>query len=1063
MVKLTEFLIRNRLAVVFLTVFLFFYGFYSLKKTPIDAIPDLSDVQVIVYAKWIGQVPQVVEDQLTYPLVTNMMGVPKVKTVRGYSVPNYSLVFIIFEDGTDLYWARSRVLEKLATIRGQLPKEADIQLGPDATGVGWVYQYALVSKTRTLDELWALQNFYVKYALLSVPDVSEVASVGGFEKEYRVLIKPEKLYQYRLSLKDVYRAVKRSNIERGGKYVEINEREFLLRAVGYAQTKEDLENTVIADRHGVPIRVKDVAKVIETPAFRMGVADYNGMGDTVGGIVVMRFGADAYKVIKNVKAKVEEIKKGLPPDVEIIPVYDRSTLIERAIETLKSKLIEESIVVILIISIFLFHFRSSLVILIFLVVSLLATFITMNHLGITSNIMSLGGIAIAIGTMVDAAIVLIENVHRRREEGEELVEAVIHSARDVGKPIFLALLIVTVSFVPLFALEGQAGRLFKPLVATKTLSMVVAAIISVVIVPVLIYYLVRGRIPPEEKNPIVRVLIKLYSPFFHAAVKLRYLVLVLTLIVGASTVYLYEKLGREFMPPLNEGTLLYMPTTVPSLSRVEALRIINIQDRILAQFPEVQSVFGKAGRAETATDPAPISMIETFITLKPEEEWRKVKEERFYSNWNIPEGLKNLLRKVFPEERPISYTELIREMDKAISMPGLSNMWTMPIKGRIDMITTGIQTPLGIKIYGDDIRKLNKVAQEIEQTLKGTEGIMSIFGERSANASYIEIRPKREALDRYGLTVEDVNGAIASLFANSPVSVMVLGRERYNITLGVPIDYRYDLESLMLPLKGKLIPLSAVADIVRTESPISIKSENGLLTSYVFITPSPDTDMGTVIARAEKVLKESLELPKGYYYEWSGQFEYWKKALENLKVIIPVVILMIILLVYFTFNKLFETFLVLLTLPIATFGGVLLMYILDYNISIASIAGFLALLGIAAEMGIVMVVYIQNALLHHATEEGGRLKSKQDAFEAIYEGAVKRIRPISMTFSAILLGLIPIMMGHGTGGEVMSRIAAPMVGGVLSTFVIVLLFVPALYAIYVEIVMRKKLRNNESS
>ncbi len=1054
MEKLTAWVLRNKVAIIFVSLFLLFYGFYSLKKTPIDAIPDLSDVQVIIYSEWIGQVPQVIEDQLTYPLVTNMMGIPRVKTVRGYSVPNYSLVFIIFEDGTDLYWARSRVLEKLATIRGMLPKEADIQLGPDATGVGWVYKYVLVSKTRTLDELWALQNFYIKYALLSVPDVAEVASVGGFEKEFRVLIKPEKIYQYGLTLKDVYNAIKRTNIEVGGKYVEINEREFLIRAMGYAQSKEDIENTVVAYRNGVPIRIKDIATVIETPAYRMGVADFNGMGDTVGGIVIMRFGADAYKVIKNIKAKIEEIKRGLPEDVELITVYDRSELIERAIDNLKSKLIEETIVVLLVVGIFLFHIQSALVIIIFLIISLLTTFITMNHLGITSNIMSLGGIAIAIGTMVDAAIVLVENVHKRLERGEDLYNAIVHSARDVGKPIFLALLIVTVSFVPMFALEGQAGRLFKPLVATKTLSMLVAAIISVFIVPVLIYIFVRGKIPYEEKNPIVRLLIKVYDPVFHLAIKLRYFMLVLFVLIGVATVYLYEKLGREFMPVLNEGTLLYMPTSVPSVSRQEIFRIINIQDRILAQFPEVVTVFGKAGRADTATDPAPFSMIETFITLKPQEEWRKVKVERFYSDWNIPEPLKDILRKIFPEERPMTLAELIREMDEAISVPGLSNMWTMPIKGRIDMITTGIQTPLGIKIYGDDINTLNELAQRVEQLLRNVDGIMSIFGERSARASYIEIRPKREVLERYGLTVEDINMAIAKLFANAPASTMILGRERYSITLGVPLDYRYDLENLMLPLKGKLIPLSAVADIVRTESPISIKSENGMLVSYVFITPDPNVDMGTVIERAEKVLKEHLQLPKGYWYEWSGQFEYWKKALENLKVIIPVVILSIVLLVYFTFNRLFETLLTLTTLPVATFGGVLLMYILDYNISIAAIAGFLALLGIAAEMGIVMVVYIQNSL-----KELGEIRSKEEAFEAIYRGAVKRIRPIFMTFSAILLGLLPIMKGHGTGSEVMSRIAAPMVGGILSTFIIVLIFVPAIYAIYVEFIAWRKSRS----
>ena len=1051
MERFTEFILKNRIAILFASLFLLLYGYYSLKKTPIDAIPDLSDVQVIIYSEWIGQVPQVIEDQLTYPLVTNMMGVPKVKTVRGYSVPNYSLVFVIFEDGTDLYWARSRVLEKLATIRDQLPKEATVQLGPDATGVGWVYQYALVSEKRSLDELWTLQNFYIKYALLSVPDVAEVASVGGFKREYRVLVKPEKLYQYGISLKDIYTAAKKTNVELGGKYVEINEREYLIRLVGYVKNKKEIKKTVIVERNGVPIRIEDVAEVLEVPAYRMGVADFNGKGDTVGGIVVMRFGADAYKVIKEVKKKLEEIKKGLPEDVKIVPVYDRSRLIEGAVNNLKEKLIEESIVVLLVVSLFLFHIRSAFVIIVFLILSILATFIAMNHLGITSNIMSLGGIAIAIGTMVDAAIVLVENIHRRLENGEDLKTAIIHSASDVGKPIFFALLIVTVSFVPLLALKGQAGRLFTPLVATKTLSMLLASILSVVVVPVLAYYLIRGKIPGEEKNPLVKILVKIYDKIFHISVKLRYLLLILFFGLIGGSLYFYEKLGREFMPPLFEGSLLYMPTTTPSVSREEILRVINVQDRILAQFPEVESVFGKAGRADTPTDPAPLSMVETFIMLKPPEEWRKVKVERFYSDWDIPQWAKNILRKLFPEERPITYEELIREMDKAISVPGLTNMWTMPIKGRIDMITTGIQTPLGIKIYGDDVDKLNELAQEVEKLLRNVDGIMSVFGERSSRGSYIEIIPKREALERYGLTIGDINQALSALLANSEVSTFIYGRERYSITLGLPLDYRYDLENLMIPLKDKLVPLSAVAHIVKRESPVSIKSENGLLVSYVLITPDPEKDMGSIIKNADRILKEKLKLPKGYYYEWSGQYEYWKKALEDLKVIIPSVILLIILLVWFTFNRLFETALVLLTLPAAIFGGVFLMYINGYNVSIASIAGFLALLGIAAEMGIVMVVYIKNSLKE--LPEGF---TKKEAFEAIYHGAVKRIRPKFMTFSAILVGLLPIFLGKGTGSEVMSRIAAPMVGGIISTIIVVLIFIPALYAIYLDLKLARK-------
>ncbi len=1008
MKDLVELLLKHRLITLIFIAFLLLYGYYALKKTPIDALPDLTDTQVIIYSEWMGQSPQVIENQLTYPLSSAMLGLPRVKAVRGYSVPNYSLVYVIFEDGTDLYWARSRVLEKLSSIRSQLPSQARVELGPDATGLGWVYQYVVYSGKRSLDELWSLQNFYIKYALLSVPNVAEVASVGGFEREYRVTLKPELLTYYGLSLQDVAKAVAGSNLETGGKYLELNGREFIIRAGGYVREKEDIERAVIKEVGGIPIRVGDVAKVVETPAFRMGTADYNGMGNVVGGIVVMRFGADAYKTIQEVKERLEEIKRGLPEDVKIVPVYDRSDLIERAISHLWRVLLEESLVVVVVIGIFLLSLSLSLSILVFLVLSLLGIFILMNHMGINSNIMSLGGIAIAIGTMVDAGIVLVEAFSRKREEGKDIRTAIVESASEVGKPVFFALLVVAVSFVPMLALKGQAGRLFEPLVITKTLSMLVASLLSLLIFPTLLYYFGRGRVLPEEKNPVVRLLIKLYTPLFHLSIRLRYALLIVALLSIPATYLLYKNIGREFMPDLREGTILYMPITAPSISIQEAQRLITLQDRIIKSFPEVETVFGKAGRASTPTDPAPLSMVETTIVLKPESQWRK----------------------------GMTYEKLIEELDKALQMPGLINSWTMPIKGRIDMITTGIRTPIGIKVYGKDIDELSRLLEELENALQGMEGVMSLYAERLSGATYIEIIPLRDRLGLYGLSLEELTFAVENLLANSPVSVYVSGRERYNITLGVPIDYRENLESLVLPLKDKLIPLKAVAELRKVEGPMEIKSENGMLVAYVYITPKPGADMGRLVEEGERRIKESISLPTGYFYRWSGQFEYWKSAMEDLKVIVPLVLLTIILLVYLSLGRLFETLLVLFTLPSSLLGGFLLMWLFDYKLSIASIAGFLALLGVAAEMGIVMVVYIMKVL------EKGESKSLE---EAIYEGAVKRIRPKSMTMLTIVAGLLPAVYLQGTGSEVISRIALPMLGGVVSSFLTALFLVPALY------------------
>ncbi|MCS7284457.1 MAG: CusA/CzcA family heavy metal efflux RND transporter, partial [Hydrogenobacter thermophilus] len=981
-----EALLKYRFTIFVLVGFLLLYGVYSVRKTPIDALPDLTDTQVIIYSEWMGQVPQVIEDQLTYPLVSSMLGLPKVKAVRGYSMPNYSLVYVVFEDGTDIYWARSRVLEKLSSIRSQLPSYARVELGPDATGVGWVYQYALYSESRSLDELLSLQRFYIKYALLSVPNVAEVADVGGFEREYRVVLNPEHLRHYGVSLEDVARAVRGANLETGGKYVEINGREFLIRARGYAKDRADIENAVVKEINGVPIRVKDLGRVVETPALRMGTADLNGMGNTVGGIVVVRYGADAYKTIQEVKKKIEEVKKGLPEDVKILPVYDRSELIQKAIKHLWRVLLEESLVVVLVVAIFLLNIFQSLAIIVFLVLSLLGTFILMNHLGVNSNIMSLGGIAIAIGTMVDAGIVLIEAFSRKREEGKDIKTAIVESTAEVGKPIFFALLVVAISFVPMLALKGQAGRLFGPLVLTKTLAMLVASVLSLLVFPVLLYYLGRGRVLAEEKNPIVRALIKLYEPLFRLSVRLRYFILFLVLLSFPLSYFLYESLGREFMPDLREGTLLYMPTTAPGISIQEVQRLLTLQDKVIKSFPEVEVVFGKAGRANTPTDPAPLSMIETIISLKPQEEWRK----------------------------SMTYEKLISELDRALQFPGVVNSWTMPIKGRIDMISTGIRTPLGIKVFGSDINTLSELVLEFERALQGMEGVMSVYADRLTGSTYVEIIPDREKLALYGLRLEDVVSAVEMLLANSPVSVYISGRERYSITLGVPRDYRQDLENLILPLGDKAVPLKAVAQVKKVESPAEIKSENGLLTAYVYITPKPGADMGKVLQEGERRIKESVKLPSGYYYQWSGQFEYWQKALQDLKLIVPLVLLLVVLLVYLSLGRVFETLLVLLTLPSSLLGGFLFMWLFGYRLSIASIAGFLALLGIAAEMGIVMVVYIMKAL-----QERGDKAFK----EAIYEGAVRRIRPTAMTVLAISAGLLPAVYLKGVGAEVISRIA----------------------------------------
>lgn len=1013
MYRLIDILIKYRLVILSLCIFIFFYGLYSIKKMPVDAIPDLTDTQVIVYSKWIGQSPSVIENQITYPIVSNLMGLAKVKSVRGYSMPNYSIVYIIFQDGVDLYWARSRVLEKLSSIKDSLPPQASIELSPDATGVGWIYQYVSVSKSMSLDKLWSIQNFYLKYGLLSVENVADVVSVGGFEKEFRVILDPKKCLQFNVSLEEIINALKETNKETGGKYIEYNSREFIVRSKGYVSSIDDIKNTVVKVKDSVPIKIGDFAKVIETPALRMGTADFNGLGNTVGAVVIMRSNANAYKTIQQVKEKLNILKGGLPSDVEIIPVYDRSKFIEDSINHLKKVLIEESFVVVVVIGLFLLSITLGVVVVIFLVLSVLSTFIFMDFFNVSSNIMSLGGIAIAVGTMVDASIVLIESFVKRREEGKSVVEAIKESFSEVGKPIFLALLIVAVSFVPLLSLKGQAGKLFEPLVLTKTFSMLTASVLSLIVVPVLIYYLGKGKFIPEERHPVVRFFIKIYTPLFFLALKYRYLILLLIPVSIVGNYLIYKNLQKEFMPQLNEGVIMYMPITSAGISIQESQRLLTLQDKIIKSFPEVETVFGKAGRADTPTDPAPLSMIETIITLKPTDTWRK----------------------------GMTYENLISKLDRELKLPGVVNSWTMPIRGRIDMISTGIRTPLGIKVYGSDINQTLELAKNVEIALTGMEGVMSVFAERSSYSTYLDIVPDREKLGLYGLRVEDVAKTVEYLFGNTPVSVYISGRERYNITLGIPRDLRQYPEEVLLALNDKFIPLKAVAEIKKTSSPAEIKSENGLFVSYVYITPKQDADITKIVQTATEKINKEVNFPTGYYYQFSGQFEYWQEALNDLKLIIPLVLITIFVLVYLSFERLFETLLVIITLPVSVFGGFLFMYILGYKLSIASITGFLALLGIAAEMTIVMIIYIVNAL------KESKIINKEEFISKIYSGSVKRVRPKTMTMITILASLIPAVLLKGSGSEVISVVALPMLGGILTSFITSLFLIPALYSL----------------
>jgi len=1029
---------RNAFLVLLGTLFVVIGGVVAVMKTPLDALPDLSDVQVIVYTEVPGQAPQVVEDQVTYPLTTAMLAVPKSKVVRGFSFFGASFVYVIFEDGTDIYWARSRVLEYLNFASARLPKGVSPSLGPDATGVGWVYQYVLLARNKTLAELRTIQDWYVRYQLTKAAGVAEVASLGGFVQTYQVTVDPLKLRSYGIPLMKVSQVIRDSNRDVGGRVVEMAETEFMVRGKGYLRSKADIEMLVLKSEGGTPVLIRDIARVEMAPDERRGLSELNGEGEVVSGIAMARFGQNALEVIDNLKAKVAEISAGLPEGVTIEAVYDRSDLIHRAIANLQRTLLEESLIVAAVCVVFLMHLRSALVAILMLPVGVLISFIAMHALGMNSNLMSLGGIAIAIGAMVDAAIVMIENAHKHLERLDraqpdhgvkERAVAMLEACVEVGPALFFSLLIITVSFLPVFTLESQEGRLFAPLAYTKTFSMAGAALLSVTLVPVLMLLFIRGRVMPEAKNPLNRFLIGAYRPLIAAVMRWKKTTIALALIALAVSWVPASRLGSEFMPTLNEGTLLYMPASLPGMSITKAAEVLQTQDRIIKGFPEVASVYGKAGRANTATDPAPTEMFETVINLKPPDQWRA----------------------------GMTTDKLIAEMDQALQFPGISNAWTMPIKARIDMLSTGIRTPIGIKVFGKDLGEMERLAQAIEAVVKTVPGTTSAFAERLTGGSYLNIEPDRVALARYGLSVGELLDVIGTALGGEMVTTTVEGRERFGVSVRYPRELRSNPEQIerevLVPVMGgaglaTTVPLGQVARVVVARGTPGIRTENALLSAYIFVDIR-DRDIGGYVAEARRAVAAQVQFPPGYYITWSGQFEAMERAIAKMKIVVPVTLLLIFLLLYLNFRRLTETFIVMLSVPFALVGGIWLMWALGYNLSVAVAVGFIALAGVAAETGVVMLIYLDHAWV--AAQQGCRQQGRQpgaaDLYGAVMEGAVERVRPKMMTVVAIMAGLLPIMWGSGTGSEVMRRIAAPMVGGMISSTVLTLCVIPALYAL----------------
>jgi len=1029
--RIIEWSLKNQFVVVVTALFAVFFGVWSVRETRLDAIPDLSDVQVIVYTEYPGQAPRVVEDQVTYPITTKMLAVPFAKVVRGYSFFGYSFVYVIFEDGTDLYWARSRVLEYLSGLGAQLPRGATPQLGPDATGVGWAFMYVLNSPTHSLAELRSLQDWYLKYGLTAVEGVSEVASIGGFVRQYQVEVDPVKLRAYAVTLQQVKAAIQRSNNDVGGRLVEMSEKEYMVRGLGYVKEVRDLEQVVLGlGPGGTPVLLRDVSHVTIGPEIRRGLADWNGEGETVGGIVVVRAGADTLSTIERVKAKLQEMKPGLPEDVTISVAYDRTPLIDRSIETLTHTLIEESIIVALVCVLFLFHVRSAFVAILSIPLSILMAFIIMRWQGLGANIMSLGGIAISIGVLVDAAIIMVENAHKHYEEWKgqrSHFEIILKSAQEVGPTLFFTLLVITVSFLPIFTLQAQEGRLFRPLAFTKTYAIAMSSLLSVTVIPVLMYWFVRGRIHSEVTHPVSRLLRWIYTPLLNLALRLRWLVVAAALVLSASVWIPAQRIGAEFMPALWEGDLLYMPTTFPGLSITKAKEVLQQTDKILRTFPEVESVFGKVGRAETATDPAPLSMIETTIILKDPSQWRP----------------------------GVTKDSLVEEMDRAVRIPGLTNAWTMPIKTRIDMLSTGIKTPVGIKIAGPDLRVLEELGKEVEAIVKEQPGTLSAYSERVMGGNYLDIVIDREAAARYGITVGDVQDVIQSAVGGMDVSWTVEGLERYPINVRYPRELRDSSarlrETLVATPMGLQVPLGQLATIDIHQGPPAIKSENARPNAWVYVDLH-GIDVGSWVEKARAAVSERVKLPPGYSIFWSGQYEYMQRAKQRLLVIVPITLFVIFLILYLNTKSLIKTAIVLLAVPFSLVGAIWLLYALGYNWSIAVWVGLIALAGLDAETGVVMLLYLD--LAYESWRSKGRMETFAHLAEAVDHGAVQRIRPKMMTVTAILFSLVPILWATGTGADVMRRIAAPMVGGVFTSFVGELVVYPSIYFIWRSLSLR---------
>jgi len=1144
-----DFCARNRSVVFIGTLFACVGAWYSISNIPLDAIPDLSDVQVILWTDWMGRSPDLVEDQVTYPIVTALLSAPHVTAVRGYSMFGMSFVYVIFDEGTDIYWARSRVLEYMKQFEGKLPKGVTPIIGPDASSVGWVFQYALIDTTgkHDLSELRTFQDFNLRYALASVPGVAEVASIGGYQKQYQVEVDPEKLSAYNLTIGDVSRAIRASNNDVGGRVLELTEREYFVRGRGYIKNLDDLRQIGLGkSATGTPILLGNVAKVSFGPDIRRGVGELDGEGEAVGGTIVMRYNENALRVIERVKAKLEELKPTFPPGVDVKIVYDRSNLITRAINTLKHTLIEEGLVVAAVIIIFLLHFGSSIVPIIALPISVGLAFIPMYFLGINSNIMSLGGIAIAVGAMVDASIVLVENAHKRMEKAPPNVsrkEVIIAGAKEVGPSIFYALLIITIGFLPIFALTGQGGRLFTPLAYTKTFAMFFAAIVAITLVPALMVTFLRGKVHPETKHPVSRVLIAIYKPFVYVALRNPKTTIAIGLAAILSALPMIPKIGSEFMPPLNEGDILYMPTTMPNISIEAAKQYMQYQDRVIRSFPEVISVYGKAGRSETPTDPAPLNMLETAVQLKPMDEWRKVPEKRWYSGWT-PEFLKKGLRPIWPEERTITWKELIAEFDKAMQMPGWTNAWTMPIKTRIDMLSTGIRTPIGVKIFGNDLDEIERIGMELEKSLSSISSTRSVFSDRNTGGFFVDIIPDRLKIARYGLTMQDVQDVIEAAIGGMPVEVTIEGRNRFSINVRYPRDLRENLERLKqvlvpiptagagassgtgstmgsvipdvtatspllvsndllvdyqafrkvmalaqmdgdkmgagssgssfptgaaggmggqsgMPTQGGMskagtakglrmpegragIPLGEIADIHIASGPPMIRDENGMLVGYVYVDMDQNKrDIGGYVEEAKEVVAKQVQIPAGYYLKWTGQYELMEVMAKRMKVVIPITFILIIIMLYLNFRNFTETCIVLASVPFALVGSIWFMYFLGYNYSTATLVGIIALVGLAAQTGIVMILYLDHA--YERRKKAGKIRNLNDIIWAHMEGTVMRVRPKLMTVGTTMIGLVPLLWSTGAGADVMKRIAAPMVGGLITSTFLTLEIIPVVY------------------